>query len=168
MNPHQHHEPLSIASRAHVTGALFAHRASAETIRDRLGGSQRHRVIAARPDETIPEALTRQMARLTLTGAASGAVLLALLVGLASLAAGLEPGTSGGIAAAIALTGGPFFGALTGFSLATVRGEALELLLPHLPATRGAALLVIRGPSHPAEVALQAAVSRGSPAGELR
>lgn len=163
-----HHEPLAIASHARVTGALFAHRASAETIRDRLGGGNRHTVIEARPGETIREALTRKMLRLTLTGAASGAVVLALLVGFGALAAGLEPGTSAGIGAAIALTGGPFFGALTGFSLAVVRSEALEVLLPHLPATRGGALLVIHGSGRPAEVELQAAMSRASPVGEVR
>ena len=62
--------------------------------------------------------------RFAVTGALIGSLVLGSSVTLGALAVSAETGQALGVGAAVALTGGPFFGALVGFAMAVHAAEA--------------------------------------------
>lgn len=64
-----------------------------------------------------------RVGRSAVLGGLAGSLGIGTVVTLASLAASAEVGQALGIGAAVALTGGPFFGALAGFAIAVRAAE---------------------------------------------
>lgn len=65
-----------------------------------------------------------RVGRMAMTGALVGAVALGLVVTLVTFLATADSGQALGVGVAVALTGGPFFGGLTGFAMAVHAAEA--------------------------------------------
>lgn len=79
-----------------------------------------------------------RVGRLATTGALIGSLSLGSLASVAALAGSLEVGQALGVGAAVALTGGPFFGALVGFAMAVHAAESVAgatlVTVPVVPA----------------------------------
>lgn len=65
-----------------------------------------------------------RVGRLSMTGALIGSIVLGVVVTLVTFLATSDVGQALGVGAAVALTGGPFFGGLIGFALAVHAAES--------------------------------------------
>lgn len=65
-----------------------------------------------------------RVGRMAMIGALTGSVVLGLLVTVITLVLTSDVGQALGVGVAVALTGGPFFGGLTGFAMAVHAAES--------------------------------------------
>jgi hypothetical protein len=65
-----------------------------------------------------------RVGRMAMTGALVGALVLGVVVTLVTYLATADSGQALGVGVAVALTGGPFFGGLTGFAMAVHEAES--------------------------------------------
>lgn len=130
--------------------AVVAHR-SARSAHDRLVAGLPGRSIrtwSSGPAAGVVDELAhRDMVRFACRGSLTGSVLLgALTLAIAMSAAGQPLGVGAGLGAAVALTGGVFFGGLMGFFLAVMRWEDVHAAVrSHRRGGRSLAVLVVEG-----------------------
>lgn len=110
-----------------LVAAVCATAAEIEAARQRLGG--RARIVHAEGQETAMAALERRVAAWAVRGAVVGGLVLGVVSAVVAGLLGASPAAAGGIALAVAVTGGPFLGSLTGFSTALHINERIAAAL---------------------------------------
>ena len=100
------------------------------------------RVVRTEAGESIDDALHRLLGGAAVRGAIVGAVVLAAVTIAVATASGISTPASAGLAGAVGLTGGPFFGSLAGFGLGLRLVERMRHQLGDDVDRRGAVLVL--------------------------
>lgn len=147
-------------NRPHVASAIVA------VVADNRARDLHDKVVTAVPDSSVStwtapaaasvveEIAHRDLVRFALRGALVGGIFLGSMTFAVAVSVAAQPtGTGAGLGAAVALTGGSFFGSLMGFFVAVLRWEDTQATVRSHGRSGGAAgVLVVEGDHDPAEV----------------
>lgn len=147
---HQPQKPPKPAPGTRATLAVVAHAAAGPAHRDlqeALPGCSVRTWSSDDAEAMLDDVAHRDLVRFAARGAVIGSVLLGVLtLALTVVAAGQPIGVGVGLGAAVALTGGIFFGSLMGFFAATLRWEdARAELRSHGRSAEGPGVVIVEG-----------------------